>query len=66
MSIDNPFKKRFLAAGLLFDTGQKRDSWFAIDPKTGAKIQTLSVDGIQQVCPSKETNNILIGRTGEC
>lgn len=46
--------------------GSKRDLWIAIDPITGAKVQTLSSNGAQKVCPSSSENLLYIGRTGEC
>ena len=45
-------------------SGLKKDTWFSIDPLTGTKVQTLSMDGSQQVCPSNSLSNIFIGRTG--
>lgn len=47
----------------IFYTGSKRDMWLAIDPLTGAKVQTLSSDGAQKVCPSSNENLLYIGRT---
>ncbi|CAL1530820.1 unnamed protein product [Lymnaea stagnalis] len=47
----------------IFYTGSKRDMWLAIDPLTGAKVQTLSSDGAQKVCPSSNDNLLYIGRT---
>lgn len=37
----------------------------AIDPHTGAKLQTLTLDGAQNTCPSTKDNTLFIGRTGE-
>ncbi|XP_013384368.1 serine/threonine-protein kinase/endoribonuclease IRE1 isoform X2 [Lingula anatina] len=48
--------------GLLY-TGSKNDVWFAVDPSTGAKLQTLTMDGHQKVCPSSSGSTIFIGRT---
>lgn len=48
--------------GLLY-TGSKTDTWFAVDPLTGIKIQTLNMDGSQQVCPSGSISTVFIGRT---
>ncbi|CAH1794461.1 unnamed protein product [Owenia fusiformis] len=48
--------------GILY-TGFKKDVWYAIDPITGAKLQTLTMDGPQKVCPSAADNTIFIGRT---
>jgi len=45
--------------------GHKRDSWLAIDPHTGSKLQTLSMDGAQNTCPSTTDTTLFIGRTGE-
>ena len=46
--------------------GRKSDVWYAIDPETGLKLQTLSVDGSQTVCPSMSSGKapIFLGRTG--
>lgn len=44
--------------------GSKADTWFAVDPLTGVKIQTLNMDGSQQVCPSGSVPTVFIGRTG--
>ncbi|XP_045214288.2 serine/threonine-protein kinase/endoribonuclease IRE1-like [Mercenaria mercenaria] len=48
--------------GILY-TGHKRDIWMAIDPHTGAKLQTLTLDGAQNTCPSTKENTLFIGRT---
>ncbi|KAK3586701.1 hypothetical protein CHS0354_039173 [Potamilus streckersoni] len=48
--------------GILY-TGTKRDSWIALDPMTGEKLQTLTMDGPQKVCPSNLENVLYIGRT---
>ncbi|XP_060605820.1 serine/threonine-protein kinase/endoribonuclease IRE1-like [Ruditapes philippinarum] len=48
--------------GILY-TGHKRDIWMAIDPHTGAKLQTLTMDGAQNTCPSTKENTLFIGRT---
>ncbi|KAJ8317880.1 hypothetical protein KUTeg_002971 [Tegillarca granosa] len=48
--------------GILY-TGQKKDIWIAVDPVTGEKLQTLSMDGAHKVCPSNVENVIYIGRT---
>lgn len=45
--------------------GHKKDVWIAVDPMTGEKQQTLSMDGTQKVCPSNADNVIYIGRSGE-
>jgi len=50
--------KRVLAVG------HKRDSWFAIDSLTGAKLQTLSVNSAPEVCLSSGINQVFVGRTG--
>ncbi|XP_035826397.1 serine/threonine-protein kinase/endoribonuclease IRE1 isoform X2 [Aplysia californica] len=47
----------------IFYTGSKRDLWIAIDPTTGTKVQTLSSEGAQKVCPSSTDNLMYIGRT---
>ena len=46
--------------------GRKSDVWYAIDPETGLKLQTLSIDGSQTVCPSMTSGKapIFLGRTG--
>ncbi|XP_032242727.1 serine/threonine-protein kinase/endoribonuclease IRE1 [Nematostella vectensis] len=36
--------------GILY-TGRKTDVWFAVDPDTGIKQQTLRLDGTETVCP---------------
>ena len=46
------------------NTGSKKDTWFAIDPLTGSRIQTLTVDSAKNVCPSGGHSAIFIGRTG--
>ncbi|XP_076074287.1 serine/threonine-protein kinase/endoribonuclease IRE1-like [Mytilus galloprovincialis] len=48
--------------GILY-TGHKKDVWIAVDPVTGEKIRTLSMDGTQKVCPSDAENVIYIGRS---
>lgn len=48
--------------GMLY-TGHKKDTWIAIDVATGAKMQTLSSDGTQKMCPSSAEKVIYIGRT---
>ena len=45
--------------------GYKKDTWIAVDPLTGQKIQTLTLAGTQKICPSSSANAIYIGRTGE-
>ena len=35
-----------------------------MDPITGLKLQTLSMDGSQKVCPSSSGTTVYIGRTG--
>ena len=49
---------------MVYISGSKKDVWIAIDPATGAKIQTLSSDGAQKVCPSSTDKLMYIGRTG--
>lgn len=44
-------------------SGHKKDTWIAIDVATGAKMQTLSSDGTQKMCPSSAEKVIYIGRT---
>lgn len=47
--------------GMLY-SGFKKDIWIAVDPKTGHKLHTVTMDGTQ-VCPSTNDNIIYIGRT---
>lgn len=44
--------------------GFKKDIWYAVDPITGLKTQTLTMEGTQNVCPSSGGQSIFIGRTG--
>ncbi|KAK2160611.1 hypothetical protein LSH36_129g02045 [Paralvinella palmiformis] len=44
-------------------TGFKKDIWYAVDPITGLKTQTLTMEGTQNVCPSSGGQSIFIGRT---
>lgn len=44
--------------------GHKRDIWMAIDPHTGTKLQTLTMDGAHNTCPSTKENTLFIGKTG--
>ena len=46
----------------MFYIGKKEDTWFAIDPQSGQKMQTLSHDSAT-VCPTPKGNSIYIGRT---
>jgi hypothetical protein len=56
----------FLTNNLLFYVlGHKKDVWIVVDPLTGEKIQTLSMDGAQKVCPSNAEHVLYIGRTGK-
>ncbi|KFM77471.1 Serine/threonine-protein kinase/endoribonuclease IRE1, partial [Stegodyphus mimosarum] len=48
--------------GLLY-TGKKIDTWFAINPATGAKLETFSVNGPEKTCPVVHKNAVFIGRT---
>lgn len=48
--------------GMLY-SGSKKDIWIAVDPKTGHKLHTVTMDGAQKVCPSTNDNIIYIGRT---
>ena len=45
--------------------GYKKDIWYAVDPLTGTKTQTLTMDGAHNVCPSSTGTTIFIGRTGK-
>lgn len=44
-------------------TGTKKDIWLAIDPVSGVKVQTLTMDGAQKTCPSASKNLLYLGRT---
>ncbi len=44
-------------------SGSKKDVWFAIDPTTGEKIETLSQDAADKVCPASHERAVFIGRT---
>ncbi|CAD5114865.1 DgyrCDS3898 [Dimorphilus gyrociliatus] len=48
--------------GILY-TGYKKDSWFAIDPATGTKLQTLAMQATEQICPSSSSSTFYIGRS---
>ncbi|XP_076451034.1 serine/threonine-protein kinase/endoribonuclease IRE1-like [Babylonia areolata] len=48
--------------GILY-TGTKKDVWLAIDPVSGMKVQTLTMDGAQRTCPSSSKNLLYLGRT---
>lgn len=48
--------------GILY-TGRKVDTWFAVDPLTGEKRDTLTLDGAEKVCPRINSNTLFIGRT---
>ena len=48
-----------------YSKGSKKDIWIAVDPKTGIKLHTVTMDGTQKVCPSTNDNIIYIGRTGK-
>lgn len=48
--------------GILY-TGTKRDVWLAVDPVSGMKVQTLSMEGTQKTCPSSSKNLLYFGRT---
>ncbi|XP_077979928.1 serine/threonine-protein kinase/endoribonuclease IRE1-like [Glandiceps talaboti] len=50
------------ADGILY-TGRKSDIWLAIDPITGEKQQTLTMDGSDTTCPSSDSATLFIGRT---
>lgn len=55
----SPFRS---SDGILY-TGKKTDTWFAIDPLSGAKLDTLSMSSTDKVCPIGDENVIYIGRT---
>ena len=44
--------------------GTKKDVWLAIDPATGVKIHTLTMDGAETTCPLSSRNILYLGRTG--
>lgn len=48
--------------GILY-AGKKVDSWFAVDPRTGQKLNTLGPDAVDQVCPASSEDSLFIGRT---
>ena len=39
--------------------------WYAVDPVHGTKLQTMSLDGDNKICPSASGTSIFIGRTGK-
>ena len=45
--------------------GFKKDMWYAVDPVHGTKLQTMSLDGDNKICPSASGTSIFIGRTGK-
>lgn len=47
--------------GILY-TGKKVDTWFAIDPTTGSKVEKLSQHSSDKICPAS-VKTIFIGRT---
>ena len=49
----------------LYFSGTKKDVWLAVDPVSGVKVQTLTMDGTQRTCPSSSRNLLYLGRTGE-
>ncbi|GIY10862.1 hypothetical protein CDAR_190031 [Caerostris darwini] len=48
--------------GVLY-TGKKMASWFAIDPITGKKLDTVTTGGSDKICPALNKNGVFIGRT---
>ncbi|XP_022243411.1 serine/threonine-protein kinase/endoribonuclease IRE1-like isoform X1 [Limulus polyphemus] len=48
--------------GILY-TGKKVDTWYAIDPHTGTKFETLSQEDADNLCPAASDNTVFIGRT---
>ncbi|GIZ01032.1 hypothetical protein CEXT_175801 [Caerostris extrusa] len=48
--------------GVLY-TGKKIASWFAIDPITGKKLDTVTTGGSDKICPALNKNGVFIGRT---
>ncbi|GFY42242.1 hypothetical protein TNIN_97411 [Trichonephila inaurata madagascariensis] len=48
--------------GFLY-TGKKLASWFAIDPVTGQKLDTVTTGGAEKICPAVNKNAVFIGRT---
>ncbi|KAK3753794.1 hypothetical protein QZH41_018451 [Actinostola sp. cb2023] len=51
--------------GILYTGSRKTDVWYAIDPDTGIKQQTLRLDGTETVCPimPNKAAPIFFGRT---
>ena len=47
------------------NAGYKKDVWYAVDPITGIKSQTLTMDGPESICPTSTGRGVFIGRTGE-
>uniref|UniRef100_A0A914VVH6 Pyrrolo-quinoline quinone repeat domain-containing protein n=1 Tax=Plectus sambesii TaxID=2011161 RepID=A0A914VVH6_9BILA len=48
--------------GVLY-AGSKKDIWFAINPTTGNKVETLSEATAERVCPASNEKAVFIGRT---
>ncbi|EGT46059.1 hypothetical protein CAEBREN_10529 [Caenorhabditis brenneri] len=48
--------------GILY-AGSKKDVWFAIDPMTGIKTETLSSASADRICPANQKRTIFLGRT---
>ncbi|XP_064627806.1 serine/threonine-protein kinase/endoribonuclease IRE1-like [Lineus longissimus] len=48
--------------GILY-TGYKKDIWYVVNPANGARIQEMSMDGTERVCPSSTESDLYIGRT---
>ncbi|XP_012271622.1 serine/threonine-protein kinase/endoribonuclease IRE1 isoform X2 [Orussus abietinus] len=48
--------------GILY-TGRKIDTWFSIDPRSGARKQLLSFDKAENTCPLETQDAIFVGRT---
>ncbi|KAL5017978.1 hypothetical protein ScPMuIL_003700 [Solemya velum] len=48
--------------GILY-TGYKKDFWISVDLISGARLQTLTMDGSPKVCPSQSDDAFFFGRT---
>jgi hypothetical protein len=44
--------------------GYKKDIWYVVNPANGVKIQEMSMDATEKVCPSSAESDLYIGRTG--
>lgn len=46
-------------------SGYKKDFWISVDLISGARLQTLTMDGNPKVCPSQSDDAFFFGRTGK-